>query len=695
MGVYWPKSIENRAAIRTAIAALVAILISFSLHLETPYWSGMTVVVVANLYTGSIIDKAMMRILGTIAGAFIGFYLAGLVANSFLLYCLSCFVVITWSAYYYHLSQYGYAYLLGALCVFLVIAQLAINPHGAFFVAIWRPVEIGIGVVVSAISAYSIFPNHIKDLMSTQINAIFTDFSEELKGLFLQINEQNTLFYALRDRNLEMKRKIKKTIDWLGAMRREVGIKQERIDELRVFLELLYDFSRQMQYLMITAPKEQELLFLSAFSLEPIFNAIQRDLIEIKTAFIQQTEITNTLQSILAIAQLKNRWNHALDKIADESDFIFSFFHYLDQLSVSMQTMNAFLSKQLPPLDSKCQWITRQDRLHGDLDLVKQSIKAGLAVVVSLGFWMLSHWPGGINGIISSLIISVRKSLFDMKNISVHRVLGCFLGGGVALLSLCVVEMNGYDFCFIILFFVWIFSYLMFKWPRYAYCGLQANIALIISLAQQGGPPVALDPPLERLGGIFIGIGASFIVANMIWRFDALTVLNRYLNKLYGYLFFNMTQWFSFFEGQVVWHDLASLFWNARELIEALAKAQLKPGKQKKLLDLSQRFEELVMIQAILSHIKSTVDREQAFVVAHGLEIDLHDLEQSVLKLYQAPRSQVDWAKKMEEVDLKIKQNRPIKIIEHDALRHFLAYLNALKQLISLRFNLFRGDYHA
>lgn len=73
-----------------------------------------------------------------------------------------------------------------------------------------------------------------------------------------------------------MKRKIRKTIDLLGAMRREVGIKQARIDELRVFLEILYDFSRQMQYLMLTAPKEKELLFLSAFSLQPIFNAIHR-----------------------------------------------------------------------------------------------------------------------------------------------------------------------------------------------------------------------------------------------------------------------------------------------------------------------------------------------------------------------------------------------------------------------------------
>ena len=82
---YWPRTVENRAAIRTAIGALVAVLVAFKFHLQSPYWSGMSVVIVANLYTGSIIDKALMRIIGTIVGAVLGFYIAGLVANSFFL----------------------------------------------------------------------------------------------------------------------------------------------------------------------------------------------------------------------------------------------------------------------------------------------------------------------------------------------------------------------------------------------------------------------------------------------------------------------------------------------------------------------------------------------------------------------------------------------------------------------------------
>lgn len=86
---FWPQTVENRAAIRTAFAALIAVLISFKFHLETPFWSGMSVVIVSNLYTGNIIDKASMRIIGTIAGVVFGVLYCRIGRQqSFLLYLL-------------------------------------------------------------------------------------------------------------------------------------------------------------------------------------------------------------------------------------------------------------------------------------------------------------------------------------------------------------------------------------------------------------------------------------------------------------------------------------------------------------------------------------------------------------------------------------------------------------------------------
>ncbi len=263
--MFWPQSVENRAALRTAIGVLIAVLISFQFHLQTPYWSGMTVVMITNLYTGTIIDKAMMRIVGTIIGAVLGFYWAGIIVNSLMLYLISCFLLISVSVYYYNYSFYGYAWLLGALCAFLILSQLAFNPGNAFIVAIWRPTEIGIGVIVAAISAYVFFPNHIKDNIVQQIDALFAQFIVEFQQLedFL-LNEQPNLV-VIATTNLELKKKVRKATDLIDALNHELGVNQSKKDTLRAVLEIFYNITRQIHYFIINEPVLKSVLYYTIY----------------------------------------------------------------------------------------------------------------------------------------------------------------------------------------------------------------------------------------------------------------------------------------------------------------------------------------------------------------------------------------------------------------------------------------------
>ncbi|WP_226905471.1 FUSC family protein [Legionella antarctica] len=679
---FWPQSVENRAALRTAFATLIAVLISFSFHLDTPYWSGMSVVVVANLYTGSIIDKAMMRIIGTIAGAFIGFFLAGLVVNSFLLYLLSCFFIIIIAVYYYNLSSYGYAYLLGALCAFIVISQLAMNPQNAFFVAIWRPVEIGIGVLVSAISAYAIFPNHLKDNITVQTHEIFHDFSAEFELLAKNLMQGKIDFDAVAQSNLKIKKKIRKAVELIGAMNHEIGVTQERTDKLRAFLDSFYDLSRQLQYLNLSSPKDIDISAIQSMPIEPVFSAIQHDLALLESAFTSQTSITIVLQTNAALDALEQNFSRGKKNYLVKSEFVYSFIHFLQQVSQCFSSMHALLAGSSVS-KPKFVLLNKKQRLRSDYDLSKHSIKAGLSVILALSFWLISNWPGGLNGIISSLIISIRKNLYDMTNISIYRFIGCFLGGGIALFSLFIFEMNLFDLMMILFFSVWGFCYFMFKHPKYAYIGLQANIALIISLAQEGGPPILLDPPLQRLAGIIIGIIASFIVANILWRSDVWTILNRYLNKLYNYMTFNMNQIFAVSEGPITLHDLANLFWLSRGLIEALADEHLSLKKQNKLTELTQRFESLVFTQAAISHILVTVDREQAKVTARIFDLNLPLYEHQLVALFEHHDKAGGEALNYQLQGFLdgIEHHLAYSEVEDKDLRNLFAYINALNHL--------------
>lgn len=689
----WPQSVENRAAIRTALAALIAILISFKFHLETPYWSGMTVVIVSNLYTGSIIDKAMMRIIGTIAGAFLGYFVAGIVTNSFLLYLLCCFLIIAVSVYFFNYSRYGYAYLLGALCAFIIISQLAINPQNAFFVAIWRPVEIGIGVLVSAISVYAIFPNHIKDNMFVQVHDLFDDFLSEFNLLQEHLSKTQVDFTDLNASNLKIRKKVRKAVELIGALNQEIGVKKVDVDKFRAFLDTFYTICKQLQYLIIIPPEPENLLSFQILTIQPIFTAIQHDLVLLQSRFNNRLTDSIELQLGNALVELENEFHRKRKMFPVKNDFIYSFIHFLQQVNQCFSLMQALLTHIPVNTSPKYKMISRQQRLRSDYDLIKHCVKAGVSVLLALGFWLISNWPGGLNGIISSLIISIKgKNLFDMKNIGIHRLLGCFLGGGVALLYLNLFELNLFDFITVILVSVWAFSYLMFKITKYSYIGLQANIALIIALAQEGGPPLLLDPPLQRLGGIIIGIVATFIVANVLWRSDVWSILNRYLDKLYKYQTFNMTQVLLVPEEQRELHDLANLFWLVRGLLESLSNEHLTLKKQNRLSILTQRFKSLVISQATISHILVTIDLERARKTAELFHFDLILHEKKFIDLYE--HHDTEGGKTLWQIfnefltDIE-KKSSDSKIEDND-VRNLIAYVNALKQLAQrIQYNTF------
>jgi uncharacterized membrane protein YccC len=702
---FWPKTIENRAALRTAFAALAAVLFSFKFHLESPFWSGMTVVIISNLYIGNIIDKAILRVIGTVAGAFLGFYIAGLVANSFLLYLLSCFLILSMGSYYYSFSVNGYAYLLGALCAFIIISQIAIDPQNAFIVAIWRPVEIGIGVLISAISAYFIFPNHLKDNVSLQVHDIFTDFSGEFNQLVSILLQENADFTVLAQSNLKIKKKLRKAAELIGAMNYELGVSKARVDELRALFDIFYDLSRQLHYLILISPQHHDLTTIHSLSLESVARAIQDDLTQLQTAFSSQLETPILLKMGTAITELEKHASQKcnLDTVKRsttetdyptntpfeqggliQSNFIHAFIHFLHQINRSFMLMHGLFTRLPLEITSTFQVIKTQERLRTDADIIKRCIKTGVSTLLALGFWLISNWPGGLNGIVSSLVISIRKNLVEMKNISFHRLLGCVIGGGIAIISLSLFEMTLYDFILIFFFSIWGFSYLMFKLPKYSYIGLQANVALIIALAQEGGPPTYLAPAIQRLGGIIIGVVASFIVANLLWRSDVWTMLNRYLNKLYVYMSQNLKQVLLAPGKQKKTHDLANLFWHCRGLLESLADEPLNSDKESLLRHQTQRFEALVVIQATISHILLAIDKEKIEKMASSLGMDLSYYEREIWISFE--QHDVIRGKKishqLQNVLSQIDKNRIFTQGVGEDLRGFLAYLNALNQLV-------------
>lgn len=687
-----PQTKENRAALRTAVAALVAVLLAFKLHLDKPYWSGMTTVILANIYTGTIIDKAMMRIAGTIFGALFGYFLAGFIANSFFLYIFMSFMLVAIAVYHYNFSIYAYAWLLAAISAFIVISELAINPDEAFKVAVWRPIEIGLGVLVSAATAFCLFPEKIHIALAKEVDELFDGFSELLKQLEGCLLQQNDAGYDELSQQLYLfKKKVKKAAEMICFMRRELGFKREKIDQFRLLLDSFYDLTRVINYFVLSnqSTQNKEGLSGSKLPVADVFNALNQDLQSIKRAFLIHSSTLEALKTakrlqaidqIIALPSLKpaNKQQSELEAV-----------HMLRQMNDKLISLGMLFTEGHLVNSTKANLISRQRRLQNDPDIIKHSIKAGLSVILALLFWLVSNWPGGLNGIISSIVISIRKNIYEMKNISLYRVLGCLAGGGLALFALSYCEMNLYDLIIVVFFAVWGFSYFSFKYSNYAYIGLQANIALIITLAQGGGPPSHLSPPLERLGGIFIGIAATFIVANAIWRTDLLSMLGKRIQKLYRYLLYNLRQLLTNIDDKAQLYDLTTLFWFCRGLMETLDDENLNPKKQALLEQAKYHFQKLVFLQATLTHINVNVDQKRAMATLAACQAEPLKLKKAVCQLYDTETAkEEDCCQLGQELEVLMEKltSSPTDStwVKPEEVENTVAYLGCLIQLVHI-----------
>ncbi|WP_419420536.1 FUSC family protein [Legionella sp. D16C41] len=676
----WPRSLENRAALRTAVGVVLAIIIAFAFHLDKPYWAGMTVAMVANIYTGNIIDKSIMRLVGTFVGVWAGFYVTHFVVNSFLLYILVNFFIIAAATYYYNFSKYAYAYLLGGIGAFFVVGQLAMDPQSAFSVAIWRPAEIGIGVVVSGVVALFIFPNSITSDVAKEINGLFNAIDalfDKADKLYKTSDEKLNLLF--RQENLKIKKKIRKASELISFMHREFDNDKNKIDQFRFFIAALSDLNQAINYFnslnLVTGKRRK-----SKFSnlTDKLFSKARQDLTNLQKAFLNDN-LKVKLELPVLIAELND-----LPPLSSKNELAVA--HFFRQTNIIITDLQKILLGGRRQITTH-NIINTQQQLRNDPDVLIHSIKAGLSTLLALALWIISDWPGGLAGIISSIIISVKKNLFEMKNTGILRFLGALIGGGIPLAIMYWLPLNLYLLILIIFFAAWGFSYLSFKSTAYSYLGLQANVAVLITLTQTSSPPVEIAAPLERLAGVIIGIFASFVVGNLIWRTDLMAMLQRQFKKLKTYLFHNCVVLLTS-RTQGTLYDLTNLFWLCRSLIDTLTNEKLNKDKQARLEKSHDAFRSTVLLQLTLKNIINAINQDEAEYTAAKLKINLKNLEQQVAILYQdSDISELD--------DIHIKLDKTLvailrkrKKIAIAAEENLAAYLQTLIRLVEIRRNI-------
>ncbi len=156
--------------IKCGLAAILAWWVAQTIRLPNPTWALITVFVLALApYVGSMGEKGLLRIVGTLIGGFLGMLLVGNFADNIVVIAGGVFVILTVCTWLFGWNRFPYAFFLCALTTNVVVSSGLSDPDHSWSIAIHRFLEVSIGVGSTLLVSSLLWPRYAR-----------TEFKEKL-----------------------------------------------------------------------------------------------------------------------------------------------------------------------------------------------------------------------------------------------------------------------------------------------------------------------------------------------------------------------------------------------------------------------------------------------------------------------------------------------------------------------------------
>src|ERR1700730_3186345 len=148
-------------------------------------------------------------------------------------------------------------------------------------------------------------------------------------------------------------------------------------------------------------------------------------------------------------------------------------------------------------------------------ELMAVALVGGLTTLILPILWSLFNLPSLPQSLVTVLVL-LDPNLQATRFKGFQRFLGCIVGGAVGLIASVLAIDSFLVWSVFLILGIAGFSRLHLSDSRWAYTGTQGGLAFITALVTGAGPPNTIDPIVNRICGITIGvlifIGIVFIV---------------------------------------------------------------------------------------------------------------------------------------------------------------------------------------
>ncbi len=553
-----PSATRWRATARATLGFLLVIAWGMVAHIDQIYWGMASVAVLSMPSAATTMERAAMRILGTLAAAVIAVGWCAVALDSPPLFFGLLVASMAVAGYLWNASRFSYAMLVFTMTMVLVCYEATRDPGNALSTAWVRSTEIAAGVVATAIATLLIPPERSRDQFLRLCAAKVRRAGSDAGVLGRDAPIVESLLPTFEIPPAEQPIAMQSTLDTAAGEDGEVWRDRDRWMELQWQCErtrlALDDAARSgaelraehfpldaMLRIRAVATAVNGVTDAVAASLEAARRSTEvKDIPPVDLGPLRESRLA--LDKVIAAQRAANAF--ATVPLAELSLFfnivqgLESAAHELETIANEVATFKVGASNERPSargvLEESTEVVTifpldRTRLLAG----AKVGISVGVAMVVGL---VVSPKIGGA-AMVTAAVLSTCPHLGAFAQKAVQRVAAAVLGGavGIALLVWALPNIGGLAGLLVVTAPVCIcISYILAGGPRVNYIGFQAALGFGTGLVASPHPIVNLEGPLFRVLGVIVGILVCTAVLRLVAPIRVIDVYRASLAKLSG-----------------------------------------------------------------------------------------------------------------------------------------------------------------
>jgi uncharacterized membrane protein YccC len=517
-----------RSAFATTLACEIALAIVMTLHLPTPAWALITVFALSAPTAGSSIQKAALRIVGTIVGAGLSVALVQWFDQAPLPFSLALFAVCAVASYGASGGRYPYMYLIGLITTLIIAMETLARPDRTVYVAFARAAEVGVGVAASVLVRLSVWPVRASAKLRGELATTLELGGPVLRG---ETRDDRGAAVVALIASRQLQRTLLETAGGEGDLTRA---QEQRYGHAVTAVNALTRHVLAADAIAGAAGSAELAALRAALAqvMGDLGAALRRERgrggaalasrLEVLRAEAERWAVDAPSAQAAALAQVLSALGVELRALAGLVDYLGP-----GGGDAPAEVDAAAVAAGPPPR-----------RFHLDRARLLHAFKMALVGQTALWLWMVYHLPGGAQGMVSAMFIaqhSVGATLLKGR----LRLLGALCGGtlGILVASFAIPGVSSLGvFCLLTAPVLFASAWLNDGSPRYGYLGFQTGFAFILTLVAGSSPEPDTLAPVLRASGVLIGIVAASVVLYLVapvdgWR-EALRGLGAILTSI-------------------------------------------------------------------------------------------------------------------------------------------------------------------